>query len=62
MMFSTEPASIAAYSARTADKPVKMANCSFHTFLCKKCKQQKPTAGRKSLGWRAGFACKDCYK
>lgn len=60
MLFSTQPAHIAAYSQRTADQPLKMANCSFHTFMCKKCGQQKKVSGRKSLGWKAGFACKEC--
>ena len=60
MLFSTNPAHIAAYSQRTEDAPVKMANCTFKTFRCKKCGQPKSIQGRKSLGWKAGFKCAEC--
>lgn len=60
MIFSTDPASIGAYQTRTHTKKVSMANVSLKTFRCKKCNQPKSIQGRKSLGWKAGFACKDC--
>ena len=59
-LFSTEPSTIGAFQTRTHEKKVSMANCTFKSFVCKKCKQPKSVLGRKSLGWKAGFACKDC--
>lgn len=60
MIFSTNPEAIGNYQMRTKEQPVKMPNVSFHTFRCKCCGQPKSINGRKSLGWKAGFQCKDC--
>lgn len=60
MIFSAEPSSFNAYQTRTNEKKPTMQNVSFKSFRCKKCNQPKSVLGRKSLGWKAGFACKDC--
>lgn len=55
-----EPASNNQFRDTTARNAGKMANCTFRTFMCKKCNQPKSIQGRKSLGWKAGFACAEC--
>lgn len=47
---------------RDASKNPSMAGVMYVSWKCKLCKQKKPIHGRKSIGYKQGFACAECAK
>lgn len=60
MSFDNHPRQVSNYREATDRHTINESN--FHRFKCMRCKQSKPIAGRKSIGWKQGFKCADCAK
>lgn len=61
MTYSGEGKDMAAFRETTERNSGKMANAQYLTFRCKACGNSRPVSGRKSLGWKAGFQCSECF-
>ena len=55
-----QPTAIHQFRETTAKNAGKMENVGQFTFVCKRCGKNRQVRGRKSLGWKAGYACAEC--
>lgn len=57
---AAHPRALADFRATTQRQAGATAGITTPSFLCRRCGQPRTTLGRRSLGWRAGYACALC--